>query len=132
MKAGASGPRRQGCHILVVEDHKDTREVVTLLLELRGYKVSQAETVAVALQLARTESFDLYLLDSRLPDGSGVELCRSIRQFDGNTPIIFYSASAYETDKREAIACGAQGYLVKPCSPEELEETVEELLKGES
>jgi len=119
------------CHILFVEDNEDTREMVSLVLQGDGYKVTCAKTMCEALELAKQESFDLYLLDSRLPDGSGVELCELIRRFDNKTPIVFYSAAAYEDDVREALASGAQEYLIKPCSTEKLEETIDKLLDNE-
>ena len=67
-----------------------------------------------ALKLAREQHFDLYILDSWLPDGKGVELCKRLREFDRRTPIMFLSAAAYETDKQAAIDSGAQCYLIKP------------------
>jgi DNA-binding response OmpR family regulator len=119
-------------HILFVEDNQDTREVVSLVLRVEGYKVTGVETVAEALQLAKSERFDLYLLDIKLPDGSGVELCKVIRGFDAHTPIVFFSANAYKADIRNALGAGAQEYLVKPCDLEELEETIEKLLNDKS
>ena len=80
--------------------------------------------------MARTEKFDLFVLDSRLTDGSGIELCKQIRQMGQSTPILFYSAWAYERDKQEAFNSGAQRYLVKPVSIPLLCETVAELING--
>src|SRR5215213_6743295 len=114
-----------GCHILFVEDDEDTREMVCLVLQGDGYKVTCAPTISEALQLAKQERFDLYLLDSRLPDGTGVKLCELIRCFDNLTPIVFYSGNAYEADIRKALASGAQEYLVKPCSTVKLEQTID-------
>jgi DNA-binding response OmpR family regulator len=118
------------CHILFVEDDEDTREMVSLVLQGDGYKITCTPTIAEALQLAKQEKFDLYLLDSRLPDGTGVELCELIRCFDNQTPIVFYSGNAYESDIKKALASGAQEYLVKPCSNEKLEQTIDNLTDG--
>jgi DNA-binding response OmpR family regulator len=79
------------------------------------------------LRLARQRYFDLYVLDNWLPDGSGACLCRVIREFDPNTPILFYSAVGYERDIQEALRSGAQCYLVKPISPDDLEQAVARL-----
>ena len=106
--------------VLYIEDHEDTRELVTLVLEQKSYEVVTGTTIASGVALAGSEKFDLYLLDSWLPDGSGLELCRRIREFDKATPIIFYSAAAYESDRVEAIKSGAQAYLIKPSHPSEL------------
>jgi len=106
--------------VLYIEDHEDTRELVTLVLEQRGYEVVTGSTIEAGLALAGSQHFDLYLLDSWLPDGSGLDLCRRIREFDKATPILFYSAAAYEIDKDLAMRSGAQAYLIKPSQPSEL------------
>ncbi|MEN3330690.1 MAG: hypothetical protein V7641_55 [Blastocatellia bacterium] len=118
------------CHILFVEDNLDTQEIVSMFLQIEGYRVTIAQTAAEALRLATTQTFNLYLLDNRLPDESGIALCKQLRATDPHTPIIFYSAKAYETDKQQALAAGAQGYLTKPCNLGELEQTVAAFLEG--
>src|SRR6188474_556483 len=102
--------------ILYLEDHEDTRELVTLVLRNESYTVTSTDTFDEALALVQTTSFDLIILDNSLVDGSGLEFCRRVRKFDAVTPILFYSGGAYETDKLNAVRAGAQGYLVKPCS----------------
>ncbi len=71
-------------------------------------------TIARAWQLAQSEHFDLYLLDARFPDGNGFDLCRRLREFAPHTPILFYSGNAYEADKKNGLAAGANDYLTKP------------------
>lgn len=115
--------------VLYVEDHEDTRELVTLVLEQRSYEVVTGATIESGIALASSQEFDLYLLDSWLPDGSGLDLCRQIRQFDNVTPILFYSAAAYEIDRELAIKSGAQAYLIKPSNPSELCEVVASLIE---
>ena len=116
--------------VLYIEDHEDTRELVTLVLEQRSYEVVTGSTIERGVALAGSERFDLYLLDSWLPDGSGLDLCRKIRQFDKATPIVFYSAAAYEIDKDQAINSGAQAYLIKPSQPSELCSLVTSLIES--
>ena len=116
--------------VLYIEDHEDTRELVTLVLEQRCYEVVTGSTIESGVALAGSQEFDLYLLDSWLPDGSGLELCKLIREFDKATPILFYSAAAYEMDRAEAIKCGAQAYLVKPSHPTELCTMVTSLIES--
>jgi|SRR6185503_11661481 len=106
--------------VLYIEDHEDTRELVALVLEQKSIEVVTGSTIKTGVTLAVSEEFDLYLLDSWLPDGSGLDLCRKIREFDKATPILFYSAAAYEMDRAEAIKSGAQAYLIKPSHPSEL------------
>lgn len=116
--------------ILYIEDHEDTRELVTLLLAQKSYEVITGSTIESGAALAAAQRFDLYLLDSWLPDGSGLDLCQRIRQFDKTTPILFYSAAAYTTDLDMALQCGAQAYLVKPTQPTELCDMVTALIEG--
>ena len=106
--------------VLYIEDHEDTRDLVTLVLEQKSFEVVTGATIESGVALAGSQHFDLYLLDSWLPDGSGLDLCRQIRQFDKATPILFYSAAAYEIDRAEAMSSGAQAYLIKPSAPSEL------------
>src|ERR1044071_6204641 len=114
--------------ILYIEDHEDTRELVTLLLAQKSYEVITGSTIASGVALAGAEQFDLYLLDSWLPDGSGLDLCQRIRQFDQTTPILFYSAAAYAADHDMAMKSRAPGYLVKPSQPSELCDLVTKLI----
>ena len=107
-------------HILYVEDDEDTRELVTYVLANRRYTVVAAANGDEALKLARTNNFDLYVIDNWMSGISGIDLCRKLREFDSRTPILFYSGAAFERDKQDAFAAGAQGYLVKPAGPNEL------------
>ena len=116
--------------VLYIEDHEDTRELVTLVLEQKSYEVVSGATIESGVALAGSQEFDLYLLDSWLPDGSGLDLCRQIREFDKATPILFYSAAAYEIDRDQAIQCGAQAYLIKPSQPSELCNLVTSLIES--
>jgi two-component system, OmpR family, alkaline phosphatase synthesis response regulator PhoP len=114
--------------ILFVEDHEDTRELMVLVLRDANYDVLTSPTLAGALTLAESVKFDLFMLDSLLLDGTGIELCKRIRLIDPFTPILFCSALAYESDKAEAFNSGAQSYLVKPIDISLLCRTVAELI----
>ena len=106
--------------ILYAEDDADTRELVTVILEMQNCQVIATGSHQQVLRLARAEHFDLYLIDNWLPGISGVRLCEQLREFDQHTPVLFYSGAAYETDKVRALASGAQGYLVKPADGDAL------------
>ena len=120
-------PARQ--RILFVEDHDDTRDLFSIALDQSNYEVVTSANMAGALTLAETGTFDPFVLDSLLEDGTGLELCKRIRLIDHSTPILFYSALAYEKDKNEAINSGAQRYLVKPVDIPLLCNTVAEMLR---
>src|SRR5713226_2567047 len=81
--------------VLCVDDDEDSRVMLTTLLRLALIEAKAVGTAAQALSLIQTERFDLYVLDSRLPDLDGFELCRRMRAFDLHTPILFFSGAAY-------------------------------------
>lgn len=113
--------------ILCVDDEVDTCFMLVTLLGQENYEVMAVKTVSEALELARAESFNLYILDEWFPREAGLGLCRKIREFDPYTPIIFYSGAAFDSDKEEALYAGAQAFVAKPYV-EELLETVHRLL----
>jgi CheY-like chemotaxis protein len=115
--------------ILYTEDDADTRELIRFVFTRRGYEVVCAEGGAEALQLARIEPFDLFLVDNWMPELTGVELTRHIRAFNQITPILFYSGAAHDQDRQAALNAGAQGYLTKPAAIDGLIAEAERLMK---
>jgi DNA-binding NarL/FixJ family response regulator len=111
-------PRTQeGSHrILVVDNDRDVRRLVTRLLEPLGYVVHEAATAGAALSLTSRERPGVVLLDVHLPDTSGYEVCRRLRdEFGNNIVIIFLSADRTEEfDRAAGILLGADDYIVKP------------------
>ena len=116
--------------ILCTEDDPDTRELLTVVLQDQGYEVTCTSNAEEAISLAKTETFDLYVMDNWLPQVAGPTLTSQIREFDTETPVLFYSAAALEADKEEALAAGAQSYLVKPIAHQELIREVARLIAG--
>jgi DNA-binding response OmpR family regulator len=102
------------CRVLCIDDHEDTSEMLQLLLSQEDYEVLVAVSCAEALRLARDGEFDLYVLDRRLPDGSGVKLCQDLARATPGVPSIIYSGDAYDIHRSEALAAGAEDYVTKP------------------
>jgi len=102
------------CRILCVDDHQDTSEMLQLLLSQEDYEVVTALSMEEALELSRHESFDLYVLDKRLPDGTGLDLCAQLNKLTPGTPCIFYTGDAYEIHRQEALRAGADAFVAKP------------------
>lgn len=99
--------------VLLVDDHKDTRDMLELLLDEWGYRATIVSTATEGLKHLLDHSFDIIILDNWLPDLDGVELCRQIRDFNSKTPIIFFSAAAMGSEDRAALAAGANAYIYK-------------------
>jgi DNA-binding response OmpR family regulator len=116
--------------VLCVDDDEDTCGEMSALLELSGYRVRTASSMADGLTLARSQSFDMYLLDYNFFDGTGIELCQKLRAFDSATPIIFCSGDARAAERELARIVGAQAYLVKPIDPKLLRQTIGSLLNA--
>jgi DNA-binding response OmpR family regulator len=100
--------------VLCVDDDEDTRVMLITLLRHELIEAKAVGTAVQAMSSIQTERFDLYLLDSRLPDLDGFDLCRRIRDFDPGKPILFFSGAAYEADKKRGIEAGADAYVIKP------------------
>lgn len=117
-----SAPKR----VLCVEDDRDTCEVLNFVMT--DYEFTAVHSISEATKAIESKTFDLYILDNWLPDGSGVDLCRTIRGVDDSSPIIFTSAIGQRQEIDVAMNAGADRYLVKPYEPETLIQTIKELL----
>ncbi len=106
--------------VLIVDDDPELRCFLRTELELEGYACGEAATGQQALMQARGERWDLLLLDWTLPDFSGVELCRRLRGTDDSTPVLMLTARDDVKERVEALDAGADDYLTKPFSIEEL------------
>lgn len=100
--------------VLYVEDISDTRDLVEFSLRQDGFEVTTVQTATEGLELARQNRYALIMLDIGLPDRDGLQLCRDIRGFDQQTPIVLYTAYGDLLDEQEAVRAGAQGWLRKP------------------
>jgi CheY-like chemotaxis protein len=102
------------CCVLCVDDHRDTSEMLQMLLSEENYEVHTAATMEEACRKVVETRYDLYVLDKRLPDGTGVELCERLIKLTPAIPCIFYTGDAYEIHRREAFAAGAVAFVAKP------------------
>lgn len=100
--------------ILFVDDHQDTHAMLATLLGRSGHDVVGVDNQLSALVFARNQAFDLFILDKLFTNGTGIDLCRRIREFDPFTPIVFFSGDGREAARCESINAGAQAYVTKP------------------
>lgn len=119
-------------HILLVEDEAKVAAFIRWGLEERDYKVKLAATGAEAQKLLKTEKYDLIILDVMLPDTTGLDLCRKIRQTDQRMPILMLTALSEVEHKVAGLQAGADDYLAKPFHFMELTARLEALLRRNS
>ena len=120
--------------ILIVDDHEVVRMGLRTLLERRpGFLVvGEAGTVAESIAAARQSQPDVVVMDIRLPDGSGVEACREIRDERPDTRVIMLTSYADEEALYGSIMAGASGYLLKQTRGQSLAEAIDRVARGES
>lgn len=115
--------------ILICEDNEELAEDMQSVLEKEGNSVIHADCKAAALEVLANESFDLLILDWELPDGSGVDICKEFRAGGGSTPILMLTGKSKTTDKEIGLDSGADDYLIKPFSFQELKARLRALMR---
>ena len=123
---------RKPLRVLLVEDHVVVRSALRVLLERTGdmEAIDEAGTSADALERVRARPPDVAVIDIKLPDRNGVDLCRSIRVVSPNTRLLLLSAIQDEETLLSAMVEGADGYLNKTTSPEELFRAIRTVATG--
>jgi two-component system, OmpR family, response regulator RegX3 len=114
--------------ILIVEDETSFSEAISFLLGKEGFETDVAENGRIALELFKSHSYDLVLLDLMIPEVSGIEVCRAIRT-TSMVPIIMLTAKDSEVDKVVGLELGADDYVTKPYSSRELVARIKAVLR---
>jgi len=115
--------------LLVVDDEPFLREAVAASLRFLGFEVTAAETGTDALRLARSQPFDLIVLDVLLPDVDGFEIVRRLRREGSQVPVIFLTAKDTQDDKVTGLTIGGDDYMTKPFGLDELAARVRTVLR---
>ena len=105
--------------VLVVDDERQILRALRIILRDAGFEVATADTAQEALDALAVRPPDAAILDLILPDGNGVDICRSIREWS-EMPVIVLSAVGEEAEKVRALEAGADDYVTKPFGPDEL------------
>ena len=116
-----------GLKVLVVDDEEDIVEVIQDRLEAYGFTVATAGTGLQALRKLSMERFDGIFLDVKMPEMGGIEALEQIRKSDKNIPIIIITSSSTREAAIEAMAKGANEYVLKPFEWEELKAKIEKV-----
>ena len=116
-------------HLLYVEDDESLGFVTRDNLELQDYKITHCINGSIALQEVKKNEFDLCILDVMLPEIDGFTLAKEIRKFNTEVPIIFLTAKSLKEDKIHGLKLGADDYITKPFSIEELILKIEVFLR---
>jgi len=116
--------------ILIAEDERDIRDLITYTLQFAGYEVVLAGDGEEAVRLALQEMPDLVLMDVRMPRMTGYEACKAIKANEKTKgiPVVFLSAKGQEAEIQAGIQAGAVEYMVKPFSPDQLTARVQVVL----
>jgi len=117
--------------ILIVDDDPDTRDIIRLSLDSETYRITEAKTGVEALEKVITHEPDIIVLDVMLPEKSGMDVCRILKEsiVTAHVPVIMLTAKQTTDDKVEGLNTGADDYLVKPFNPLELEARINALLR---
>jgi two-component system, OmpR family, alkaline phosphatase synthesis response regulator PhoP len=117
--------------ILIAEDERDIRDLITFTLTFGGYQVVAAANGEEALEKARVENPDLILMDVRMPKMTGYEACQEMKKDDRikHIPVVFLSAKGQDSEVATGLDVGAVEYILKPFSPDQLTARVKELLE---
>lgn len=116
--------------ILVVEDDESMARVLSVIFESSGYDVHVEHSGRAAIGYAAETAVNLVVLDLRLPDLNGYEVCKAIRRFSNSweLPILMLTGMDKPVDQLRGFAFGADAYLTKPCDPDEILKTVSSLI----
>ncbi len=116
--------------ILIAEDERDIRDLITFTLRFANYEVVAASNGEEAVTMAKQEVPDLILMDVRMPRMTGYEACAAIKAEANlkNIPVIFLSAKGQDTEIQAGLEAGAAEYLLKPFAPDQLTARIETIL----
>jgi two-component system OmpR family response regulator len=115
-------------HILVVDDHREIRDLLGRYLARHGFRASVADSAASARRILQGNAIDLVVLDIMMPGEDGLSLCRHLRE-TGSVPVILLTAVAEETDRVVGLEMGADDYVTKPFNPRELLARIKAVLR---
>src|SRR2546421_8956007 len=122
-------PTNNAKKLMIVDDDAEMRTLLAEYFRRLGFEVAEKESGQAALQSAAADRFDCFILDVAMPEMSGLDLLKKLRERGIQTPALFLTAHDLVDDKVAGFEAGADDYLAKPFSPRELEKRIEALLR---
>lgn len=117
--------------ILIVDDDKTTRRLLSLYLKGKGYETITAENGLEAMEKVGTEDINLIVTDLNMPYMDGIELTRTLKSSSwSNIPILMVTTEADEQEKKKGMEAGVEDYLVKPANANQIHESIKKILKN--
>lgn len=117
--------------ILIAEDERDIRDLITFTLKFAGHEVIATANGEEALHTAEAEVPDLIMMDVRMPKMTGYDACRNMKEIDAlkEIPVVFLSAKGQESEVQAGLDVGAEAYILKPFAPDQLTARVSQILE---
>src|SRR2546421_1065981 len=122
-------PTNNAKKLMIVDDDAEMRTLLAEYFRRLGFEVAEKENGAAALQAVTNDRFDCFILDVAMPEMSGIDLLKKMRDRGINTPALFLTAHDLLDDKVAGFEAGADDYLAKPFSPRELEYRIAALFR---
>lgn len=118
--------------VLIVDDDEEVRQLFCDIVTLLGFNPTAVGSGVAALQELKATTFDLVILDMRIPDMSGLEIFKALRQFNSSVPVVLISGYGMDKNVQEALSMGALLCLEKPFDVLRAMKTLREIIENES
>ncbi len=118
--------------VLIVDDAEDVRQLFCDIIKMLDFEPTAVASGVAALQQLKTNSFDLVILDMRMPDLSGLDTFKAIRQFETNVPVVLTTGFGMDSRVREALSMGALLCIEKPFKVRPMMKTIRDIIEKES
>jgi DNA-binding response OmpR family regulator len=116
--------------LLIAEDERDIRDLILFTLQFAGFEVEAARDGSEAVEKAQQDTYDLILMDVRMPRMTGHQACSKLKEIEStkDIPVLFLSAKGQEAEVKQGLEVGAEDYILKPFAPDHLTRKIKEVL----
>lgn len=118
--------------VLIVDDAEDVRQLFCDIIKMLGFEPTAVASGVAALQQLKKDSYDLVILDMRMPDLNGLDTFKAIRQFEKTVPVVLTTGFGMDNSVREALSMGALLCIEKPFKVKQMMKTIQDIIEKES